>query len=74
MQPALRGRLASKARWVGSMSLPQPSLSGRRPRTTEWKRRARQKFWVEHGEKLRVLLIGGVVAVVVSAVAALVIH
>lgn len=46
----------------------------RRQRTTAWKARARQKFWTEHGEKVRLILIGGCVVAAASAFAVLAIH
>jgi hypothetical protein len=41
----------------------------RRQRTTAWKVRARQRFWTEHGETVRLVLIGAAVVVAVSSVA-----
>jgi hypothetical protein len=49
-------------------------LSWRRKRTSAWKARARQKFWTEHGEKVRVALIGGGMILLVCAFAAVAIH
>jgi hypothetical protein len=49
-------------------------VSWRRKRTTAWKARARQKFWTEHGEKVRLVVIGAGVVVVASAFAVLAIH
>jgi hypothetical protein len=49
-------------------------LRRRRQRTSAWKARARQKFWTEHGEKIRLVLIGGGVIVAVSSVALMAIH
>ena len=40
-----------------------------RLRTKVLKMRARARFWDDHGEKIRLVLIGGSVVLVVSAVA-----
>ena len=48
--------------------------SGRKLRTTQWKKRAREKFWVEHREKLHLVLIGGAVVAAASCVALVALH
>ena len=49
-------------------------MPGRRRLTEHGRRRAREKFWHEHGEKLRLALIGGGAVVVVSLLAKMVLH
>jgi hypothetical protein len=44
-------------------------MPGRRTRTAYGKRRARDKFWHENAEKVRVVLIAGGMIVVVSLLA-----
>ena len=52
------------------MSTIHLSKSGRRLRTTHWKKRAREKFWTEHGEKFRLVLVGGGMIVLATALMA----
>ena len=54
--------------------LSRTSSSGRRLRTTQWKKRARAKFWTEHGEKFRLVVIGGAIVAAASAVALVALH
>lgn len=44
-------------------------MSGRRRRTTHGKRRAREKFWQEHADNVRVALIAGGAILAVSLLA-----
>ncbi|HEX3700853.1 MAG TPA: hypothetical protein VHV27_09295 [Phenylobacterium sp.] len=41
----------------------------RRLRTSAWKKRARARFWTEHAERLRLVLIGGTVVIAAGLVA-----
>ncbi len=44
-------------------------MAGRRLRTAKRNERAREKFWNEHGEKVRLTLIGGSVLLISVVIA-----
>jgi hypothetical protein len=44
-------------------------MDRRRLRTSAYKARLRERFWVEHGEKVRMAFIGGGIVTVATAIA-----
>lgn len=60
---------ANVALWRVGVGKGLSDMAERRLRTAQRKKRARAKFWSDHGEKVRLVLIGGSVVLIATWIA-----